>query len=111
MLLGLGQGGTVSIALMLTVLRSSDAHVAASLSGMVPGIGYTVAALVPLAVVMHDLSDAWGQYRNIVCVGGSRDVECRVRSESEWLLEGNHNARISGKKAQRLAAIFPATFH
>ncbi|PUA18254.1 cyanate transporter [Glaciimonas sp. PCH181] len=59
-ILGLGQGGTFSIALMLIVLRSSDPHIAASLSGMAQGFGYSIAALGPLAVgIMHDISDGW----------------------------------------------------
>jgi CP family cyanate transporter-like MFS transporter len=42
--LGLGQGGTFSLALTLIVLRSRDAHVAANLSSMAQGIGYTLAS-------------------------------------------------------------------
>lgn len=58
--LGLGQGGTFSIALALIVLRSRDAHVAANLSGMAQGVGYTLAAMGPLAVgVVHDLTHGW----------------------------------------------------
>ena len=34
----------VDIALALIVLRSRDAHVAANLSGMAQGVGYTLAA-------------------------------------------------------------------
>lgn len=59
-LLGLGQGGTFSLALTLIVLRSRDAHVAANLSGMAQGIGYTIASLGPLAVgVVHDATGDW----------------------------------------------------
>jgi CP family cyanate transporter-like MFS transporter len=43
-LLGIGQGGAFSLALSLLVLRAPDAHVAAHLSGMAQGVGYTVAA-------------------------------------------------------------------
>ncbi|TJZ73323.1 CynX/NimT family MFS transporter [Chitiniphilus eburneus] len=58
--LGLGQGGTFSIALTLIVLRARDPHVAAHLSGMSQGVGYTLAALGPFAVgVIHDLSGSW----------------------------------------------------
>lgn len=58
--LGLGQGGTFSLGLTLIVLRSRDAHVAANLSGMAQGIGYTIASLGPLAVgVVHDVSGDW----------------------------------------------------
>ena len=60
-LLGLGQGGTFSLALTLIVLRSRDSHVAANLSGMAQGVGYTLASLGPLAVgVLHDWTGGWG---------------------------------------------------
>lgn len=58
--LGLGQGGTFSLALTLIVLRSRDAHVAANLSGMAQGIGYTVASMGPFAVgLVHELTGGW----------------------------------------------------
>ncbi|TWI53533.1 CP family cyanate transporter-like MFS transporter [Pseudomonas duriflava] len=60
LLLGLGQGGTFSIALALIVLRSPNAHVAARLSGMSQGVGYTLAALGPFLVgLIHDLTHGW----------------------------------------------------
>lgn len=49
-LLGLGQGGSFSMALTLLVLRSSDARLAGALSGMAQGTGYLLAALGPLTV-------------------------------------------------------------
>jgi CP family cyanate transporter-like MFS transporter len=59
-ILGLGQGGTFSIALALIVLRSPDAHIAARLSGMSQGVGYTLAAMGPLLVgVIHDRTADW----------------------------------------------------
>lgn len=59
-LLGLGQGGTFSLALALIVLRSRDSHVASNLSGMAQGIGYTIASIGPLAVgVVHDVTGSW----------------------------------------------------
>ena len=58
--LGLGQGGTFSLALTLIVLRSRDAHVAANLSSMAQGIGYTLASLGPFAVgLVHDWTGGW----------------------------------------------------
>ncbi|TDU22302.1 CP family cyanate transporter-like MFS transporter [Chromohalobacter marismortui] len=58
--LGLGQGGTFSMALTLLALRAPDATTAASLSAMAQGIGYTLAALGPLLVgVLHDWSGGW----------------------------------------------------
>ena len=49
-LLGLGQGGTIGVALTLILLRAPNAVVAARLSGMTQGIGYTLAAGGPLLV-------------------------------------------------------------
>ena len=59
-LLGIGQGGAFSMALSLLVLRAPDAHVAAHLSGMAQGVGYTVAACGPLAAgIIHDMAGSW----------------------------------------------------
>ena len=49
-LLGLGQGGSFSLALTLIVLRSGNPHIAGELSALVQGGGYTLAAMGPLAV-------------------------------------------------------------
>ncbi|MBK5003508.1 CynX/NimT family MFS transporter [Pseudomonas sp. S32] len=58
--LGLGQGGTFALALTLIVLRSRDAHVAANLSSMAQGVGYTLASMGPFAVgLVHDLTGGW----------------------------------------------------
>jgi CP family cyanate transporter-like MFS transporter len=58
--LGIGQGGTFSMALSLIVLRSRDPATAARLSGMAQGIGYCVAALGPFLVgLLHELSGSW----------------------------------------------------
>jgi CP family cyanate transporter-like MFS transporter len=59
-LLGLGQGGTFSIANALIVLRSPDASVAASLSGMVQCVGYSIAAAAPVgAGLLHAAGHDW----------------------------------------------------
>lgn len=47
-LLGVGQGGLVAVALTIIVLRAPDALVAARMSSMAQGIGYTLAAFGPL---------------------------------------------------------------
>ncbi len=49
-LLGIGQGGAVAVALTLILLRAPNATVAAHLSGMAQGLGYTLAAAGPLLV-------------------------------------------------------------
>jgi MFS transporter, CP family, cyanate transporter len=59
-LLGLGQGSTIAIALMLIALRAADPHVATQLSGMVQGIGYLIASCGPLlAGLLHSWTGGW----------------------------------------------------
>ncbi|QZI69712.1 CynX/NimT family MFS transporter [Pseudomonas protegens] len=70
-LLGLGQGGTFSLALTLIVLRSRDTHVAANLSSMAQGIGYTLASMGPFAVgLVHDWTGGWNAVGWIFAVLG-----------------------------------------
>jgi CP family cyanate transporter-like MFS transporter len=58
--LGLGQGGSFAVALTLIVLRSTDMHVAAQLSGMSQSVGYMLAAIGPLTVgLLHDWTSGW----------------------------------------------------
>lgn len=58
--LGLAQGAAFSLAILLIMLRAGDSEVAARLSGMAQGVGYTMAAAGPLIVgVLHDRSGGW----------------------------------------------------
>jgi CP family cyanate transporter-like MFS transporter len=59
-LLGLGQGACLSLALMFFILRTTDARSAAELSGMAQSIGYFLAALGPILFGgLHDLTHGW----------------------------------------------------
>ncbi|MDJ1136162.1 CynX/NimT family MFS transporter [Streptomyces iconiensis] len=59
-LLGLGQGGALGIALTMMVLRSGDAHTAARVSGMAQTWGYLLAAAGPLALgAVHQATGGW----------------------------------------------------
>jgi CP family cyanate transporter-like MFS transporter len=59
-LLGLGQGGTLGLALILPVLRAGTPGSVASLTAMMLSIGYLVAAAGPWLVgVARDLSGGW----------------------------------------------------
>lgn len=59
-LLGLGQGGQLSLALTLINLRAENAAVATSLSTMAQSVGYLVAAVGPMAAgVIHGSTDSW----------------------------------------------------
>jgi CP family cyanate transporter-like MFS transporter len=70
--LGLGQGGTFSLAFTLIALRSPDAPVATGLSGMAQGLGYVIAAMGPLAVgIVHQATGQWGAVGWIVAFLGA----------------------------------------
>jgi CP family cyanate transporter-like MFS transporter len=59
--LGFGIGGCFGLALTLIVLRAADTASAAGLSAMAQGIGYTFAALGPLAFgLAHEATGGWG---------------------------------------------------
>lgn len=93
---GIGQGGLFALALMLIVLRSHDAHVAAHLSSMAQTTGYLLAASGPLLIgVLY----AWtGSFRATTglltvlglctalagwCAGRNALVQARTRSVPE----------------------------
>lgn len=59
-LLGLCFGTAFTLVLALFVLRADDAPHAVALSGMAQSVGYTLAAIGPIAVgALHDLTGAW----------------------------------------------------
>ncbi|MFE2227133.1 CynX/NimT family MFS transporter [Streptomyces kronopolitis] len=59
-LLGVGQGGALGLALTMMVLRSGDAHTAARLSGMAQTGGYLLAAAGPLVLgAVHQATGGW----------------------------------------------------
>lgn len=73
MMLGLGQGGSFSIALTLLAVRARDAQTAARLSGMAQSLGYTMAAVGPLLMgILHEQFDSWnvaGGFLGLIALG------------------------------------------
>jgi CP family cyanate transporter-like MFS transporter len=60
MVLGLGQGAALSLAIYFTMARSPDPGTAASLSAFAQGTGYLVATAGPLAVgFLHGATGSW----------------------------------------------------
>ncbi|AYB39146.1 CynX/NimT family MFS transporter [Brevibacillus laterosporus] len=58
--IGLGQGGSISLALTMFALRAPNVMVSAELSGMAQSIGYTLAACGPILFgFLHDVTDDW----------------------------------------------------
>jgi len=59
-LMGIGQGASISLALMFFALRTKHAADAASLSGMAQSMGYALAALGPIGLgFLHDAASSW----------------------------------------------------
>lgn len=59
-LIGIGQGSSISLALTLIGLRSENAHQAAALSGMSQSAGYLLAAIGPSFVgFLYDHTHSW----------------------------------------------------
>jgi MFS transporter, CP family, cyanate transporter len=60
LLLGLGQGAGLALAIFFTMARAPDPVTAASLSGFAQGAGYLIAAAGPLAVgFLHAATGGW----------------------------------------------------
>src|SRR5699024_3775809 len=76
-LLGLGLGASIALAIMLIVLRSSDNHTTAQLSGMAQGIGYMIAAAGPLpAGILHDITGTFEQAVYLILAIGVAQGTC-----------------------------------
>jgi CP family cyanate transporter-like MFS transporter len=59
-LLGLGQNGSFPLGLMMIMKRAGSVTATASLSTMAQSVGYSLAALAPIAVgALHGLSHSW----------------------------------------------------
>ena len=59
-MIGIAQGGTLGLGLILPVLKAEHASDVASLTAMTLSLGYVVAATGPwLLGVLHDVSDGW----------------------------------------------------
>jgi len=60
LLLGLGQGAALGLAIYFTMARAPDPRAAASLSAFAQGVGYLVATTGPLAVgFLHTATGSW----------------------------------------------------
>jgi CP family cyanate transporter-like MFS transporter len=59
-LIGMGAGGSLELAITLFSLRAATVDDSVALSGMAQAIGYTMAAVVPIVIgFIHDLTHSW----------------------------------------------------
>ena len=60
MVMGLGAGGSLVLAITLFSLRAQTAMQSVALSGMAQAVGYTIAAVTPILIgFIHDLTQRW----------------------------------------------------
>ncbi|MDR5599462.1 MFS transporter [Paenibacillus larvae] len=60
-LLGIGQGASIGLALSFISMRAANTYQAAELSGMAQSVGYLLAAAGPISMgVLHDMTGTWG---------------------------------------------------
>ena len=70
-LMGIGQGACISLALMFFALRTKHASDAAALSGMAQSIGYALAALGPIGLgLLHDAAGSWAWPITVMAASG-----------------------------------------
>lgn len=68
-LLGLAQGGAISLALNFIVARAPTSHRAAELSGMAQTVGYLLASVGPFALgALHDATRSWVVPLVVMCL-------------------------------------------
>lgn len=76
-LIGLGQGGTFSIALSFIALKAEDAYIANRLSAMAQGLGYVAAAIGPFVVgLARHFSGGWSVAGAMLVIFGVGALIC-----------------------------------
>lgn len=102
--LGIGQGGSFSLALTLIVLRTANPVLAARLSSMAQGFGYCLAALGPLGVgvmlgVGVSITGLWGAFIGVLAIAAvagtlaGRDLCLDQSREGELVLRRGARGR------------------
>jgi len=86
-LMGLGMGGTFSLALTLLVLRAPNPAAAAALAAMAQGIGYAIAALGPFSVgVLYAATRQWHTSALLIAVVAILAWLCGMRAGRDRLI-------------------------
>src|SRR5699024_4908841 len=87
-LLGLGQGGAIALALQLIVMRTANVDLTAQLSGMAQGVGYTVAACGPLIVgLLKDWTGSFYSATYLIIVIGLVQTTCGYKAGRNRLVQ------------------------
>ncbi|WP_236645380.1 CynX/NimT family MFS transporter [Aidingimonas lacisalsi] len=96
--LGLGQGGSFSMALTLIALRSGTSRIAGKLSSMAQGIGYCLAAMGPLAIgIMLDIGAGLNTISAILVAIAFLAIGCALFAGRNRRLEVDGNGLLTMK--------------
>lgn len=94
-LLGLGQGGSFSMALTLIVLRSANSRLAGKLSGMAQGIGYSLAATGPLLVgILLEYSTGLNTLTGVLLAFVAAAMACSLLAGRQRQLDLDEQGRL-----------------
>ena len=100
-LLGIGFGTGFTLVLALFVLRAGDAHDAAALSGMAQSVGYTLAAVGPVAVgALHDLTGGWTAPLVVLIALAALDVVVALAASRRGFVRGRAAAEVAAPQEQ-----------
>ena len=92
-LMGLGMGGSFALAVLFMVLRSPNAALSASLSGMSQSIGYSFAATGPLLVgIAHDATNDWSAAMAVFALAGT------IGASAGWLAGRDRMIAVAPQK-------------
>jgi MFS transporter, CP family, cyanate transporter len=88
-LLGLGFGTGFTLVLSLFVLRAHDTSHAVALSGMAQSVGYTLAAVGPIAVgALHDATGGWSAPLAVLIGVAAVDLAVGLGAASDRFVRG-----------------------
>ena len=93
-LIGLIQGGSLGLAMMLPILRSRDDHAVATLTAMTLSVGYLVASAGPSLVGLgHDLTGGWTVPLVLLMAITAAELVPGVPATRNWKIGGAVPAR------------------
>lgn len=87
LLLGLGQGGALGLALILPVLRGGSGGAVGALTAMTLSVGYLVAAIGPsLLGVVHDATGGWSVPLIVLAAVAAAELPVGLRATRDWVV-------------------------
>jgi CP family cyanate transporter-like MFS transporter len=87
LLLGIAQGGSLGLAMILPVLRGGSGPVVGALTAMALSVGYLIASIGPFALgVVHDATGGWNTPLVLLLAIVAAELPVGVRATRAWLV-------------------------